>query len=448
MKQIANIRFYTVIAVTALLLGSCKGTAVATPTPLDSPAGADVPKEQEIGTAKVVATVNSDRIFVRDLQLRFDRQDALRVRMGGREISDPAELLQVRQLLLDDMIIERLILQDAEKNGVRVSDAELDEQIRAVRASAGVELSNQEFENRINQQYGMDIAAFKTQVRNQLIEQRYMMEQYLPRNAVRNGIPVSDADIDAILEDMVQQYRMQEQQVTGRLPDRDEAITSITRQTGADLDTLKGRLRDQYINQQYFLSLGGGDPTEEEIATRYRVNREYYKRAETISFDYIQFPRTNREAAVSLAREIGTSTSAFNDKFDLGRRSNSPFNIGNLANMPLEYPNAQDTARFLQAWGLEFMTKAAALSEKNNLSGLIETPQGFFIIKLTRKYDKKILELDDDIQVGLPITLRQSINEEILQEHLNIGLEKVLQDIAAELKAKGTVKITEENLNW
>ncbi len=81
-----------------------------------------------------------------------------------------------RREVLEIMINEELIEQAAERDGITVSDEELDRQIAQERMSLGAQVSEEQFRLAVEQQLGMSYEDYRTELRKQLLQQRYIQE--------------------------------------------------------------------------------------------------------------------------------------------------------------------------------------------------------------------------------------------------------------------------------
>jgi parvulin-like peptidyl-prolyl isomerase len=119
--------------------------------------------------AAQVNLVKTEQIMIKQFRDQLNAYQQAR----GRAPT-PAEKRQI----LDGMIDEKLILQDAEKNKVIVSDAELNKYIDQLRSqlaqSLGHQPSDVELNTAIREQTGMDLASYKEGLRKQMVFQKYL----------------------------------------------------------------------------------------------------------------------------------------------------------------------------------------------------------------------------------------------------------------------------------
>ena len=135
----------------------------------------------------IVAVVNQEVVTAAELQQRLARvrDDAGR----SRTPLPPADAL--RQQVLDALIDERVLISNARDSGARIDESELD------RAVANVATQNQltmpQLRDRLRKE-GVDYVKFRDNVKDQ------MMVERVREREVASRIKISDADIDALIE--------------------------------------------------------------------------------------------------------------------------------------------------------------------------------------------------------------------------------------------------------
>jgi parvulin-like peptidyl-prolyl isomerase len=430
-----------------ILFGGGKKDAASEPLPEGTPLGggsaapaatALSADQLDLQTVAKVTLTKSEYVFVKQLRLEVDR------RARVQEIPPGVSPLDLRRMVLDAMIAERLVLQAAEREGISSPKAELDQRIQMVRASAGRTLTDQEFQQGIERQYGLSYSAFQTYLHEDIIRQKYI-EQYIVQEAdkAKIGESVTEAAINA----EIQGFRDEMAAQAGRAP-TDEEFNEFMRRQGIDMATLRGQVRRQLTAQNYLVSLSGGPPSEDDIQTLYNRNKAQFVRPDTISFDYIRVPFGSGDAAKAgartraeeLARKIGSSSSAFNEESAIAEAA------GNSGSARYIQLTAADP-RIQQVFGMDFIDRAMPLGE-NAVSGVIESPQGFFIIKVTRKYPQTNLALGDVYRWGSPATVRDMIRDQLMQRAFVNGTSAVTENLSEELRKEGSVEIHEELLLW
>ncbi|MDR3123374.1 MAG: peptidyl-prolyl cis-trans isomerase [Treponema sp.] len=405
--------------------------------PATPPAVADLSADQlDLQTVAKVTLTKSEYIFVKQLRLEVERRSKV------QEIPQGISPVDLRRMVLDAMIAERLVLQAAERAGINSPNSELEQRLQMVRASASRPLTDKEFQEGIERQYGLSYSAFQTYLHEDIIRQKYI-EQYIVREADKAGGSVSETAVNAEIQGLKEEMAAQ----AGQTP-TDEEFNEFIKRQGMDMAALRGQVRRQLTAQNYLVALSGGPPSEDDIQTFYNRNKASFVRPDTISFDYIRAPFGSDAAAKAaakaraeeLARKIGSNSSVFNEESAFAEGAG---NSGSARYIQL----ITEDPRIQQVFGLEFIDKAMPLGE-NAVSPVIEGRQGFFIIKVTRKYPQANLGLDDVYRWGNPATVRDMIQSQLMQRAFANGAAVATNTLAEDLRKEASVEIHEEFLLW
>ncbi len=141
------------------------------------------------GRPNVIATVNGEEIPIE----RFRRAQANLVqayeRMSRQRMTpELAERLGLNQQVISDLVTDAVIVQGAEREGVRVSDDELRGRIQELKEFQEDGHFSRDRYLRILRQARLDPGEFESEMRRQLVRQK--MEAL-----VRDGVKVSDAEL-------------------------------------------------------------------------------------------------------------------------------------------------------------------------------------------------------------------------------------------------------------
>jgi len=283
----------------------------------------------------------------------------------------------------------------------------------------------------------------RRQVLDVMINERLAMQA-----AARDRITVTDNEINQ----QIQQLRSSMTQSLGRQPTDAEFAQAVRNETGLELPAFRDQLRRQMILQKYIMEKKKDsfanikEPTEEEIRNSYMLIRSQLVRPDTVRFSMIQVPFSDalskvraKDIADRLTREIGNSPARFDETLLKGQVQNAEYQAGDGGYLPRNL-EAQ------QLVGTEFMNLAFSLKQ-GEISRFLEGQRGFQMIKITETYSQKNLELDDIIQLGTRITVREYIGNTLLQERQQAAIEIASQEIVAELRAGTPYQIIEANLN-
>ncbi|MDR1374831.1 MAG: peptidyl-prolyl cis-trans isomerase [Treponema sp.] len=268
--------------------------------------------------------------------------------------------------------------------------------------------------------------------------------------AERDRIAVSEGEVTQ----QVQQLRTGMIQTLGRQPTEEEFTIAVMNETGLDVPSFREQIRRQLIVQKYLMAQKKSIlesfqvPTEDEILNTYTLAKAQFVRPDTVRFSMIQVPfnadgsdrSRARELADQLNRDIGNNPTRFDEAVMRAQAQGSGYRAGDGGYLPRNM-QAQ------QAVGQEFMDTAFTLRQ-GEVSKLIEGPRGFQIVKITEKYEQKNLDLDDLIQPGSRVTVRDYIGNMMLQERQQAVIEKATEELVTELRRGNSFQVFENNIRW
>ncbi len=136
---------------------------------------------------QVAAIVDDDVVMESELQERISQIQS-QIGSQGRPLPPANEM---RQQILNQMIVENLQLQMARRAGVRISDAQLNQAMTRVAAQNNLGLD--EFREMLKQQ-GISYTATREQVRNEIIIQQ------VQAGNINNRVEITDQEVDNFLK--------------------------------------------------------------------------------------------------------------------------------------------------------------------------------------------------------------------------------------------------------
>jgi peptidyl-prolyl cis-trans isomerase SurA len=139
------------------------------------------------GIERILVIVNDDVITETELANRLVET---KKQLALEKIKAPPDDI-LRKQLLDRMVLERLQLQIAVQNGIRVGESEVDQAIETIARRNNLSVEN--FHKALTKN-GMDVAAYRAQTRDQLT-----IQQLLERE-INNRVNVTDIDVSHFLE--------------------------------------------------------------------------------------------------------------------------------------------------------------------------------------------------------------------------------------------------------
>ncbi len=136
---------------------------------------------------RIVAVVDEDVVLKSELDRQVNRVMAQYA--ASPQQLPPRDVLE-RQVL-ERLILQKLQITRADNNGVKVSDAEIDQALAALAAQNKMDVSQLRM---ALQQQGMDYEQFRRSVRDELVV------QHLRQRVVQSRVQVSDAEVETLLK--------------------------------------------------------------------------------------------------------------------------------------------------------------------------------------------------------------------------------------------------------
>ncbi|HEY6985151.1 MAG TPA: peptidylprolyl isomerase [Rhodanobacteraceae bacterium] len=136
---------------------------------------------------RIVAVVDEDVVLQSELDTQVGRVTA-QYAQNPQQLP-PRDVLE-RQVL-ERLILQKLQLTRADSNGVKVSDAEVDQALTGLAAQNKMDLSQLRM---AIQRQGMDYEQFRRNVRDELVV------QHLRQRVVQSRVQISDAEVDTLLK--------------------------------------------------------------------------------------------------------------------------------------------------------------------------------------------------------------------------------------------------------
>lgn len=135
---------------------------------------------------KIAAIVEDDVVMVSELDLRVE-QIRFNLSNQGRPMPPPGEL---REAILNQIILESLQLQMGQRAGVRIPDARLNESMATIAAQNGMDLDA--FRDKLASQ-GLSYTSTREQVR------REMTLQQVQQGNIRDRVKITEQDVNKFL---------------------------------------------------------------------------------------------------------------------------------------------------------------------------------------------------------------------------------------------------------
>lgn len=278
----------------------------------------------------------------------------------------------------------------AKVNGEVITNAELDKQLEQLKKQYPQMFTGADGEGRM-----LD---FKQRLLDNLINQK-LVEQA----AKEKGIKITDADVDKQIEQLKSGFK------------DDAQFEQALKTAGMSVDQLKTQIRDQLLTQKLIESLAADiKVTEAEVKAYYDKNKAQFFQKEAKKASHILFKPDDKKTAEKVLAELKAG--------------------GDFAALAKQY--SVDTATASKGGDLGWPTTpyvpefeaALAKLKKGQTSGLVQTPYGWHIIRVTDERKGKQQTLAE---------VKAQIEQIIQQQRRADGYQKFLD----ELKKKAKIEI-------
>jgi peptidyl-prolyl cis-trans isomerase D len=366
-----------------------------------------------------VATVNGRDITAGDYRRLYAQQlQSIRQSYGGNIDEKMLQQLGIAQRLLSQMVDQEAMVAEADRLGLRVSDAELAERIKRM---PGFQ-QNGQFIGEVAYREILQMqrppvrpTEFEDQLRRSLMGEKLQA-------AVTSWVRVADAEVDA-------EYRKRNEKVKLELAVfTANQFRAGIQPTDAELAAQFGAHQDSYKvpekRRVRFLAIGADalrtrmTATPQEVEARYKDNLQLYSTPEQVRASHILFKAESKdEATVKKAAEAVLARAKAGEDFAA------------LAKKYSEDDTNKDKGGDLDYFGRGVMAKefedAAFGMQPGQLSDVVKTAFGFHIIKVVDKKAAATRSLDE---------VRAQVTEEVKMTKAQQEAAQVAESIARDIK--------------
>ncbi|MPS32541.1 MULTISPECIES: peptidylprolyl isomerase [unclassified Salinivibrio] len=348
------------------------------------------------GSNPPAATVGDKEISRAELDRAYQNERARMQQQAGEQfnqlLGNPEYVKRFRQNILDRMINDLLLEQAASELGLRVSDAQVKAAIRAMpQFRQGGQFNNDRYQAALRQT-GMSADEFANYMRTDLMRQQLV-----------NGLQGSGFVLPSELENLYRLEAQSRQVRTITLPVADFAEQVSL--TDDELEAYYQANRDDYIQPRmvkvaYVELTGEGlanevQVSDEAIATYYQENQSQYGSQERRKVSHILIEGTGDEAKAKAQQALERLNQGAAFAALAKEMSDDTFSAEQGGSLDWIEPDVMDPA---------FENAAYALSEKGDVSGLVQSDFGYHIIRLDDIDPADVTplaEVKDDIRAEL-----------------------------------------------
>jgi len=305
-----------------------------------------------------------------------DLKDAIETYQGssGRKFT-----VEEKKEILESLIDQKLIVQAAKKEGIAVSDTQIDQiYIANMSQMVGRQVTEKQFEDLIRQTYKKSV-------------DEYLMER----------IKKNVAQYKAYLKEQF--------------------------------------LAQQYVMNKKQAEIIAVQPTDKDIKDYYELNKGKYIWMDMVHMYLVSVPKNgNPEAAKTKITKMMTDYTAGKLTIDQMRTAvkNKTAQDYVAGEMMIE-----KTEQYAVALGVSYERIIQIFGEPlNKVSDLKETDADYQFYVLLNKYDAKMLGLSDVVQPGTTYTVYEFIKAQLTNQMRSVALAKAIQDISKELNVPANVE--------
>ncbi len=327
----------------------------------------------------MVNLTGNEVITKKQLQQRFEETEQVRIQAG---LPIPP---QTEDQVLDTMIAEILIKQAAERDGVYVTDTEIDNALEKQRKTAELQLKAA---NQLKSTESLAVDRFKD-----LMEEQTRMSWEEIRGSIRKQL-------------IQQKYTVQTQA---------ETLGSIKAPTEADIQAEYSKNATKLVNPELV-----------------RFSQIIISTINKGDADYASLQERAEQALLEMKRGADFS-SVVTEYTDDAKSRYSGGEFGYIA---------RDDARAEAYFGSSFFNKLFTL-EPGSISEVLRSNIGFHIVKVLEHRDAKMLKLDDLINPTSSMTVRESLSRMIINERQQDAFRQAYINVVARLKEQAEIRVFE-----
>jgi peptidyl-prolyl cis-trans isomerase D len=368
--------------------------------------------------AWVAGTPISSQEYLRSYRAQ---ENQYRNQLGSQFSPDLMRQLGFDNLVLRQLVQNKILLLEAENQGISVTDQEVSEFIVGLPTfqSNGRFIGREAYLNLL-QQNSLSASQFEQQLRGDLMRQKL-------QNLVTDAVVVSEADVKEEYRRRNEKLHLEYAFVPKSEFEGDVQVTEDdARQYFKDHPSefehpVQRKVRFITLTPQLFTT--GVTVTDREIERYYEQNRYRYETDEQVQASHILFktgPDKNEEAVRKKAEEVLAQAKAGADFAELARKYSEDTSAQNGGDLGL-FGRGQMVP--------EFEAAAFSLAE-GQISDLVRTTYGYHIIKVTKHQAPFTRPLD---------SVRDEIRATLTQEKARAAMEAAVDSASEKLRAAGSI---------
>ncbi|HEY2738435.1 MAG TPA: SurA N-terminal domain-containing protein [Thermoanaerobaculia bacterium] len=351
--------------------------------------GGSIRNRDAAGGRNMAAKVGNRTVTMADYQRQYQQMEQMygQIYGGGRLTPEMAKQLQLPLQALNRAVNEQVLLAEAERLGLHVSDDELRDMILQQPSfvdEQGRFIGEDKYAQRLAAaQY--TVASFETEVRNELLRNKLM-------DALRNGIYIGDDEIEKSYRDQVEKVKVRYVQLPrAQLADVQPTPAEVStyfeahkadlklpeQREGAYLLVEPDRLRDQ-VNL-----------TDKEMKDYYDQHQDEFKRPEQVQARHILIKVDDKRPDAQAKQEIEKIKQRIAGGADFAKVA------GEVSEDPGSKVKGGDLGRFGRGQMVKEFEDAAFNAKAGELVGPVKSPFGYHLIQVLDKQPGSVVSFDE-----------------------------------------------------
>ncbi|HYU31590.1 MAG TPA: SurA N-terminal domain-containing protein, partial [Thermoanaerobaculia bacterium] len=382
--------------------------------------GGGLRNRQQGGASTLAARVGDREVTREDFQRQYRQLENMYRQLYGDQFTpELADQMRLPLQALEKAVTEQILLAEAERMGLRVTDAEVRQQILdlpSFQNQQGKFIGEQDYKALLSQN-GYTPASFETAMRQDLLRQKL-------QDVLRAGIYVSDTEVERAYREQVEKAKIRYIQ----LPRTNFAATAQA--TPAELQSYFNAHREDYKlpeqREGAYLLVEADQLRSQVQVTDQQLRQEYDAKKEQLSH-----PEQMQARHILVRIDGKTTEEQARAKLEAARkRVEAGADFGTVAGEVSEEPGAKERGGDLGWFGHGQMVKpfdeAVFAAQPGQIVGPVKTEFGLHLIQVTGKRPAGVTpfeEIKEQLRARLAFTTAQDLAQKKANE-LAAQLEK------------------------
>jgi peptidyl-prolyl cis-trans isomerase D len=331
-------------------------------------------KDNRSWAAKVGSTTISKNEFERAY---FTMENRYRSQLGDQYTPEMAKQMQLPMQALNKLITDKIMLREAERIGLRVSDAEVRDAILAApdfHDDQGRFIGQQAY-IQLLQRNRLSVAGFEQELRDDLLKQKLI-------SALRADLYISDAEVEKAYRDQVERAKIRYVEVPFS---RFAGVTVPSNEIAAYFQQHRQdyRLPEQrespYLLVEASRLLDQVKVPDADLQAYYQAHQDEWKQDEQVRASHILLLVNDKRGDAEARQQMAAIKRRIEQGEDFGAVARE------VSEDPASKANGGDLGFFARGRNVKELEDAAFSSPPGKLVGPIKTPFGYNLLRVTER---------------------------------------------------------------